>query len=101
MVNNATGQFVSDAGMNLGQFTSGTDYAATMANNLRMVTPYGFKKGGKIEKAQEIFDELYIIFTDYSLAETKKVAKESLDASETEFGFKLLLLFNAPEFKFL
>lgn len=53
MVNNATGQFVSDAGMNLGQFTSGTDYAATMANNLKMITPYGFKKGGKIEKAQE------------------------------------------------
>lgn len=53
MVNNATGQFVSDAGMNLGQFTSGTDYAATIANNLKMITPYGFKKGGKIEKAQE------------------------------------------------
>lgn len=51
--NNATGQFVSGTGMNMGQFTSGTDLAGTIANNLRMWTPVGFKCGGKIKKKEK------------------------------------------------
>lgn len=53
VTSNLNGQFVSNAGMNMGQFTSGTDYAATIANNLRMLKPYGFKNGGKVEKHQQ------------------------------------------------
>ena len=40
----------------------------------------------KIDKASEIFDELYIAFTDYSLKETKKVAKERRDKDPVVFG---------------
>lgn len=40
----------------------------------------------KISKAKEIFDELYIAFTDYSLKETKKVAKERRDKDPVVFG---------------
>ena len=53
VTSNLNGQFVSNAGMNMGQFTSGTDYAATIANNLKMLKPYGFKSGGKVEKHQQ------------------------------------------------
>ena len=52
MVNNATGRFISDTGMNLGEFAGGTDYAATIANNLRAIMPYGFKNGGEIKKKE-------------------------------------------------
>ena len=37
ITNNMNGQFVPRAGMNMGQFTQGTDYAGTIANNLRML----------------------------------------------------------------
>ena len=40
----------------------------------------------KVEKALEIFDEMYIIFTDYTLKETKKVAKERRDKDPILFG---------------
>ena len=40
----------------------------------------------KIEKAQDIFDELYIAFTDYSLTETKKIAKARRDKDPVVFG---------------
>lgn len=40
----------------------------------------------KVSKARDIFDELYIVFTDYSLKETKKVAKERRDKDPIMFG---------------
>ena len=40
----------------------------------------------KIEKAQEIFDNMYIIFTDYTKKETKKVAKQRRDKDPILFG---------------
>lgn len=40
----------------------------------------------KLMKAKEIFDEIYIIFTDYTLKETKKVAKERRDKDPILFG---------------
>lgn len=40
----------------------------------------------KIALAKEIFDELYIAFTDYSLKETKKVAKARRDKDPVVFG---------------
>jgi len=40
----------------------------------------------KIEKANELFDELYIVFTDYSRKETKKVAKHRRDKDPILFG---------------
>ena len=36
--------------------------------------------------AKEIFDEIYIVFTDYTLEETKKVAKERRDKDPIVFG---------------
>lgn len=40
----------------------------------------------KIETAQNIFDELYIFFTDYTMEETKKVAKERRKKDPIVFG---------------
>ncbi len=40
----------------------------------------------KIENASEIFDKLYIVFTDYTLKETKKVAKQRRDKDPIVFG---------------
>ncbi len=40
----------------------------------------------KISKANEIFDELYIVFTDYTKKETKKVAKHRRDKDPILFG---------------
>lgn len=40
----------------------------------------------KLIKAKELFDEVYIIFTDYTLKETKKVAKERRDKDPILFG---------------
>ena len=40
----------------------------------------------KLAMAKEIFDELYVVFTDYTLAETKKVAKERRDKDPILFG---------------
>lgn len=40
----------------------------------------------KIVKAKEIFDQLYIIFTDYTMEDTKKVAKERRDKDPIVFG---------------
>lgn len=40
----------------------------------------------KIEAAQNIFDELYIFFTDYTMEETKKVAKERRKKDPIVFG---------------
>lgn len=40
----------------------------------------------KIELARKHFDELYIVFTDYTLKETKKVAKERRDKDPILFG---------------
>lgn len=40
----------------------------------------------KIELAQNIFDELYIFFTDYTMEETKKVAKERRKKDPIVFG---------------
>lgn len=40
----------------------------------------------KISKAREIFDELYIIFTDYTKKETKKVASHRRDKDPILFG---------------
>ena len=57
--NNASGQFVSNAGMNMGQFVGVPDYAGTIANNLRMLTPVGFKCGGKMKtKKKELGGEI-------------------------------------------
>ena len=39
-----------------------------------------------ITKAREIFDELYIVYTDYSLKDTKKVAKSRRDKDPIVFG---------------
>ena len=39
-----------------------------------------------ITKAKEIFDELYIVYTDYSLKDTKKVAKARRDKDPIVFG---------------
>lgn len=40
----------------------------------------------KLEQAIEIFDQLYIMFTDYTMKETKKVAKERRDKDPIVFG---------------
>lgn len=40
----------------------------------------------KIAAAKEVFDELYIMFTDYTKKETKKVAKERRDKDPILFG---------------
>ena len=40
----------------------------------------------KIAKAREIFDELYIVFTDYTNKEAKKVAKARRDKDPIVFG---------------
>ena len=39
-----------------------------------------------IAKAKEIFDELYIVYTDYALKDTKKVAKARRDKDPIVFG---------------
>lgn len=40
----------------------------------------------KIAEAKEVFDEMYIMFTDYTKKETKKVAKERRDKDPILFG---------------
>ena len=40
----------------------------------------------KIAKANEIFDELYVVFTDYTKKETKKVAKHRREKDPIVFG---------------
>ena len=40
----------------------------------------------KLILAKEIFDEIYVIFTDYTMKETKKVAKERRDKDPILFG---------------
>ena len=40
----------------------------------------------KIAEAKEVFDEMYIMFTDYTRKETKKVAKERRDKDPILFG---------------
>lgn len=40
----------------------------------------------KIAKANELFDELYVVFTDYTKKETKKVAKHRRDKDPILFG---------------
>ena len=40
----------------------------------------------KITLAQKLFDKLYIIYTDYALKDTKKVAKERRDKDPIVFG---------------
>lgn len=40
----------------------------------------------KISLAQDLFDELYIIYTDYALKDTKKVAKARRDKDPIVFG---------------
>ena len=50
LAENATGRIISRTGVNTGRYTSGTDFAETIANNLRMLKPVGFKQGGQIEK---------------------------------------------------
>ena len=40
----------------------------------------------KLEKARKHFDEIYIVFTDYTKKETKKVAKERRDKDPIMFG---------------
>ncbi len=52
LAENATGRIISRTGVNTGRYASGTDFAETIANNLRMLKPVGFKQGGQIEKAQ-------------------------------------------------
>ena len=43
-----------------------------------------------VAKENELFDEYYVLFTDYSMKETKKVAKERRDKDPILFGaFKL------------
>jgi hypothetical protein len=39
-----------------------------------------------ISKARDIFDELYIVYTDYALKDTKKVAKHRRDKDPIVFG---------------
>ena len=51
----------------MGQFTSGTDYAATIANNLRMLKPYGFKNGGNVKKAQDGASEIGFPNNNYQI----------------------------------
>lgn len=43
-------------------------------------------KVDKIAAADEIFDKLYIVFTDYTMKETKKVAKARRDKDPIVFG---------------
>lgn len=52
--NNINGRFVPRGGMNMGQYSSGTDLSATISENLKALKPVGFKSGGKVEKAQKI-----------------------------------------------
>ena len=40
----------------------------------------------KIAQAKDLFDQMYVVFTDYTLAETKKVAKERRDKDPILFG---------------
>ena len=40
----------------------------------------------KLSKAKDIFDQIYIVYTDYSLKDTKKVAKERRDKDPIMFG---------------
>ena len=40
----------------------------------------------KLILAKELFDEIYVIFTDYTMKETKKVAKERRDKDPILFG---------------
>lgn len=51
-----------------------------------------------IAKENELFDEYYVIFTDYSMKETKKVAKERRDKDPILFGsFKKVENNDIPE----
>ena len=54
-----------------------------------------------IAKDNELFDEYYVLFTDYSMKETKKVAKERRDKDPILFGaFKTPDDNNIPENRF-
>lgn len=54
-----------------------------------------------IAKENELFDEYYILFTDYSMKETKKVAKERRDKDPILFGaFKSVDNNDIPEQRF-
>lgn len=54
-----------------------------------------------LAKENELFDEYYVIFTDYSMKETKKVAKERRDKDPILFGaFKSQDKNNIPEERF-
>ena len=54
-----------------------------------------------IAKENELFDEYYVLFTDYTMKETKKVAKERRDKDPILFGaFKTEDRNNIPENRF-
>lgn len=54
-----------------------------------------------IAKENELFDEYYVVFTDYSLEQTKKVAKERRDKDPILFGaFKTEDKNNIPQSRF-
>ena len=54
-----------------------------------------------LAKENELFDEYYVLFTDYSMKETKKVAKERRDKDPILFGaFKSQDKNNIPEERF-
>ena len=54
-----------------------------------------------LAKENELFDEYYVLFTDYSMKETKKVAKERRDKDPILFGaFKTQDKNNIPEERF-
>lgn len=54
-----------------------------------------------IAKENDLFDEYYVIFTDYTMEETKKVAKERRDKDPILFGaFKTKDKNNIPEERF-
>lgn len=54
-----------------------------------------------IAKENELFDEYYVLFTDYSMKETKQVAKERRDKDPILFGaFKTQDKNNIPEERF-
>ena len=54
-----------------------------------------------VAKENELFDEYYILFTDYSMKETKKIAEERRDKDPILFGaFKTADKNNIPEERF-
>ena len=54
-----------------------------------------------VAKENELFDEYYVLFTDYSMKETKEIAKERRDKDPILFGaFKTADKNNIPEERF-